>query len=208
MKSSSALRFILGALIAAKAVYLWSCVLQLQLIARAPVSLRDAQANDYRHRIVSLVVLAIAAVALILYFVWIFCAKRKAIWLGAEGAEYSPGLAIGCHFIPIGNLFMPLQSMRELWQMSICPKEWRAQIASSMVIIWWVLWIVTGIAGYAILFVSRSGQGLDHLRFVTYFLLCSSLISMVCDGLLYLIVGRVSAGLKSHSEAAGLAPVA
>jgi Domain of unknown function (DUF4328) len=193
---------------AAKAVYLWSCVLQLQLIARAPVTFAQAQANDVRHRIVSVVVLAMAAVALVFYFVWIFRAKRKAIQLGAEDTEYSPGLVIGCHFIPIGNLFMPLQAMRELWKASISPREWRGQSVSPMVTMWWALWIATGIAGYAIFFVSRSGRGVDHLRFVTLALLFSSTLSLVCYWLLYLIVGRVSAGLRSNSEAASLAPLA
>jgi|GEM_PF-2036203 len=87
----------------------------------------------------------------VLFLVWIYRAHANLTPLGAARLEYSPGWAVGSFFVPILNLFRPYQIVREIWKASqpayLRPIEWQQAPVSSMLLTWWLLWIITNVVG-------------------------------------------------------------
>jgi Na+/melibiose symporter-like transporter len=198
MKASSILQCALGAFITAKAIFICSCIMQLTLLAKARFTMEEAQANDIRQRVVAFICLGFFLVVLVMYFIWFFRSKRKSVELGSRDIQYSPGLSVGCHFIPFANLIMPYQAMSELWKSSLNPVDWKNQPLSPAVGVWWTLWILNNIGGYAVFFFMKSGTGIDHLRSATIYLMLLSGISILAHSFLFWLVSQISDSLDSH----------
>jgi Domain of unknown function (DUF4328) len=196
MRSATALRGILATYLTVKCAFIVSCVMQIQLIARAPVSMAAAQANDRRQQLLAYSNLVLLVATLVAYFVWIYHAKKRAEELGGSGFEYSPGLSVGCHFVPLGNLYMPFKAMSELWRAGINPADWEVQPLSPAVGWWWALWLMNGFFGYAVYFTAKGGSGLDHLRLVTKMFIVSGVFSIAANGLLLFLAARISENLE------------
>jgi hypothetical protein len=94
--------------------------------------------------IVQTLVFAVTAVVTLR---WIYLANANARALGAEDMMVSPGWAVGWFFVPLMNLVMPFVMMRELWKASARPKDWQMESAPAPILLWWILWIASGIAG-------------------------------------------------------------
>jgi len=183
MKSASALKIVIGIFAAIKVLFLLSCCMQLILVARAPFSMAEAQTNDLRQRLCALLSLAWFVLFLVVYLIWLFQAKRRSIELGASNVEYTPGLAVGCHFIPIANLFMPYKAMAELWKASLNPADWQSQRVTPGVAAWWTPWIFGTLVGWLVV-AEKGGHGIDHLRRVTIELIVSALFTILSIGAL------------------------
>ncbi len=77
-----------------------------------------------------------AAVAMIFALIWQFRAATAAQALGYP-AKRSPGWGVGCWFVPIVNLWMPYQAIRDC----LAPDDPRRRL----VLRWWLVWIGTQI---------------------------------------------------------------
>ena len=53
--------------------------------------------------------------------------------------EITPGWEIGCYFVPIANLAMPYLVMKEIWNASASPADWRSLSGHPIVKWWWGL---------------------------------------------------------------------
>lgn len=78
----------------------------------------------------------------ILVCIWTYRANSNVRALGATGLRFSPGWAVGWHFVPIAWFWMPFSVMREIWRASASPDEWRRQPGSALLGWWWALWLV------------------------------------------------------------------
>ena len=78
---------------------------------------------------------------------WIYFATANAHAFGAEGLRCGPWLAVGSFFIPIANLVMPFQSMRDVWKASVEPRDWEVVKATPLLGWWWLFWLAGNIAG-------------------------------------------------------------
>ena len=56
---------------------------------------------------------------------------------------FTPGWVVGWYFIPIAWFWKPYQAMREIWQASVSPADWKQQVGSPLLVWWWALWILT-----------------------------------------------------------------
>ena len=180
-----------------KLMYVICCLLQLSLLSHAPISMSEAQANDHRMKAVATAALISFVLMLLAYYVWIFSAKKESVRLGAAGLAYSPGLSVGCHFIPIGSLFMPYFAMQELNQTSLDPLNWNTQRKSDLVVFWWISWVVATLAGFVPFVFLTSGRGLDHLRTYTWLLIGVGALYLVSYALLFLVVKKISRQIQS-----------
>ena len=81
---------------------------------------------------------------------WVYRVNRNVRALGAEGLRYSPGWSVGWFFIPLWNLFMPYNVMKELWQAnsSSSNTEWRSAPVSPVLGAWWAVGLLLGITHY------------------------------------------------------------
>ncbi|MDQ2076382.1 DUF4328 domain-containing protein [Marinimicrobium sp. ABcell2] len=148
---------LLYALVVAAVIALISGMLEYQLLsdfqegvyASQELAIAAGEASDARQRLVAIVQLAIFIVAGVLTLMWIYRANYNARQLGASGMEFTPGWSIGWYFIPLANLWMPYQAMREIWKASRNPQDWRGATVSPLLPWWWFFWIALGVLGHA-----------------------------------------------------------
>ena len=119
-----------------------------------------AEASDLRLRIVSIAQIAIFIATVVVFSRWIYVAHANKWSLGATGMRFTPGWAIGSFFVPIINLYMPYQAMKELWLVSADPLQWQHQRRSAILPWWWLFWLVSGILGQASLRMSLRAEAL------------------------------------------------
>lgn len=87
--------------------------------------------------------ITVALATAILVLTWTHLANYNARQLGAADMRFTPGWAVGWHFIPIAWFWKPYQAMTEIWRASVSPSDWRATPVSPLLHWWWGLWIVT-----------------------------------------------------------------
>ncbi|MDQ8756860.1 DUF4328 domain-containing protein [Sphingosinicella sp. LHD-64] len=78
---------------------------------------------------------------------WLYVAGANARAMGATDMMGSPAWAIAWYIVPLANLFMPFVAMRELWRASADPRDWQAASAPAILILWWLCWLASNIAG-------------------------------------------------------------
>lgn len=78
---------------------------------------------------------------------WLYLANANARALGATDLMGSPALAVWWFFIPLANLFMPYVTVRDMWKASANPRDWQGASASGAIILWWILWLASNVAG-------------------------------------------------------------
>jgi hypothetical protein len=118
-------------------------------------------------------------VAIILFCVWVYRANRNARALGARGMRFTPGWTVGWFFVPIMNLFMPYQAVKEIWQTGDPrrgPDDWKTG-GSTLVGAWWGFWLLANLGGRALDSIGATSSGqvailfgvaaIDALLFVT-----------------------------------------
>lgn len=81
------------------------------------------------------------------FLLWFSRSYRNLRALGAEGLEYSPGVAIGWWFVPVANFWRPFQVAVEIWKASD-PSTTRSDLSSrarmptpALLAIWWMGWL-------------------------------------------------------------------
>ncbi len=79
----------------------------------------------------------------VLILMWIYRANANAKLLGAADMQFSPGWSVGWYFIPIMWLWKPYQVMKEIWQTSANPQDWKNQSVTPLIGWWWFFWIAT-----------------------------------------------------------------
>ena len=75
---------------------------------------------------------------------WIYRVDSNAHAVGGE-MSITPGWAVGWYFVPLANLAMPYQAMREAWDSSHEAAAMEDERDSPLLPLWWGLWLVTNI---------------------------------------------------------------
>lgn len=86
---------------------------------------------------------------MLVFFRWLYVMYKNLYALGLEGVEYSPGWAVGWFFVPIMNLFRPVQVIGELWrgsQPGTNAETWTEERVPSFIVVWWVVWVASGLS--------------------------------------------------------------
>lgn len=110
---------------------------------------RGVLSDDLLTSVIVLVQAAVFVSAGSTVLVWTWRAKTNTRENGARDLSYSPAMAVGSYFIPLLNLAMPLQAMRELYKASVDPRDWEAVDVPAIFAFWWTFWIAGNIAGIA-----------------------------------------------------------
>ncbi len=127
------------------------------------LAVADGEASDQRQRLIGIIYMVVFIVSGFLILRWIHRANYNARQLGAENMKFTPGWSIGYYFIPVLTLWKPYQAMKEIWKASKTSSNWEASGASSILPIWWTLWLVSGFLGQAILRLSMRAEELPEL---------------------------------------------
>jgi hypothetical protein len=122
-------------------------------------AVQDAALLDSVSRIIGFGGLVVYVLTLILFFWWIRRANVNARRLGAVDMQFTPGWAIGWFFVPVANLTMPYHVMKEIWNASASPADWRLMPGHFIVRSWWGLLLVCSFIGYVAVVGSASSRG-------------------------------------------------
>ena len=80
--------------------------------------------------------------SLVLLLVWTHRANHNARALGASGLRFTPRAAVAWYFVPIAWFWKPYQAMREIWNASARPADWKNRQGSALLGWWWGLWLL------------------------------------------------------------------
>jgi hypothetical protein len=97
--------------------------------------------------LVALLELPVLAITCFLFLRWTYLAYKNLVAFGTRGLSYTPGFAVGYFFIPILNIYKPIQVFSEIWKASDPAyvdnsSEWRKTRIAAMIPCWWLTWIV------------------------------------------------------------------
>jgi hypothetical protein len=123
----------------------------------------DALASDARQKFIGAVQIVLAIISGIVFFCWVYRANANARQLGAVGMASSPGWAVGCFFIPIANLWMPYQAIKEIWQASAAPADWQNRRRGAILPWWWLFFLLSSIAGQVAFVILRSAHDISTM---------------------------------------------
>jgi hypothetical protein len=122
---------------------------------------------------------------------WLYRAYKNIQGFGAKDLKYSPVWAVIYYFIPILCLFRPVNVISEIWRASVDPMTWRQQKASSIIGIWWGVWLFYSLLMQISLeFVSETND-LKTWRWTGLLDLVSDLLAIVLVWLTLQIVNRI-----------------
>lgn len=155
----------------------------LQIIAIGEdVSIEQANANDLRQQILSILFLVAYFISAITFIQW-FRRAYSNLQTKVPYLAYTEGWAAGSWFVPVLNLFRPFQIMKELYveTMDLLRKNGqsdRIALGTVALIIWWTLWIINGILGQIVFRISMSAETLDELMDSTAISIVSNLVGI------------------------------
>ncbi len=165
------LKVSLGAFILIGLISAWSGWQELELLERVAsgewVSEEEANANDYRQWVLSVVSLLVFLLTAILICRWTYLSNKNARALGAEPMEHSPGWSAGWYFIPIACWWKPYQALREIFMASHPghDADWKQAPSPDLMPLWWALWILSSVMGTIIGVAARNLETIeDYLR--------------------------------------------
>lgn len=146
------------------------------------------------------------------FLVWFSRAHKNLPVLGAVGLEYSPGWAVGAFFVPIMNLYRPMQIMREVWKASdpATPRDepygWSERPSSPLIGWWWGLWIARAFLGSIGSALLRRADSLESYRTSIAWNLISQMATLAATVLLILLVRRIYQRQERRAEIVGRTP--
>ena len=110
---------------------------------------------------------------------WIYLTNANAHVLSSD-MTMRPGWAVGWFFVPLANLFMPYQGVKETWRESHEAAGRYEDMDSSLLPLWWGLWIATNIIANLTFMLDggTTGDGLEGARYAD--LLSSALNMPLC----------------------------
>ncbi|MBX9805182.1 MAG: DUF4328 domain-containing protein [Alphaproteobacteria bacterium] len=107
------------------------------------IATQASEASDDRQGIIALFYLPIYFLSLVLFFVYVYRSNHNSRYLGAKDLRQSPAWAVIWAFIPIMNIWKFYQAIKEIWQSSIDPLNWRQVEIPSLLPVWWIVYLVS-----------------------------------------------------------------
>ncbi|MBB5411691.1 hypothetical protein HDG34_005652 [Paraburkholderia sp. HC6.4b] len=122
---------------------------------------------------------------------WVYLTNANAKYLVAT-KPMRPGWAVGWYFIPFATLWKPFRGMRETWQISANPDNWRSVSVPAKLRWWWGLWIATCIFGNGALRASIKAENVSQYRGSESLTVMSSLLGIAAALVLIRIIRQLT----------------
>ncbi|MEX2457967.1 MAG: DUF4328 domain-containing protein [Actinomycetota bacterium] len=177
----------------------------------ASVSAAEALSSDRRQQVLgalSILVLIGAAGA------WLTLQHRAQTNLhgmGMVGLQFTPGWAVGWWFVPLANLVMPFQTVRELRKASDPEADryrWRLIKTPRLLGWWWAAWLIGNIGGsFGVRFGADAEVPADVLATGSTIRGAALVVVAVAAVLAALVVRDITAGQAERVRRHGDAPV-
>ena len=101
--------------------------------------------------VLGLATIAVYIATVVVFLMWLYRASNNVAAFGAT-TQHSSGWAVGSFFVPIMNLFVPYQAVRDIWQKSepdATDTFSYLQSPPGFFPAWWGFWIASNIASNA-----------------------------------------------------------
>ena len=101
--------------------------------------------------VLGLATIAVYIATVVVFLMWLYRVSNNVVAFGAP-RQTSAGWAVGSFFVPIANLFIPYQAIKEIWQKSDpTPTDAFSYVMSppGFFPAWWGFWIASNIASNA-----------------------------------------------------------
>lgn len=205
---TNALKILLAVFFAMSIIEFVSFLLQYTLLNRQGYSLAEARANDVRQHFVALFTILVYLATVIVFCCWIYRANRNVRALGAQGLRISPGWAVGYFFVPILNWWRPYQAMKDLWRASKNPAAWDCVKPGAILGIWWGLWLVSNILGYAAMQDGLRAHTIETLKMATISGLATEIARLPLCVCAFLLITQIDDALNAaNSQNTELCPL-
>jgi hypothetical protein len=200
---TSWVRLLLYVNAAVAAAWIVSDAMQLQLLASAPYSLEDAEANATRQQIVIAVYFLSFVATVVPFAVWVYRANVNVRQLGAQDLKFTPGWAVAWYFVPFLSFWKPYQAMKEIWRASKSPGAWEAEEIPVLLSWWWCAWIVASIGGNLSFKFSLAARTVDDLVASTWVSIAVSAVTVASAVLAAKVIGQIHSMQIGHTVPAG-----
>lgn len=118
------------------------------LLANAALSVGTLGVQQLVHREIVFQGLAVVALVLLAVTGLVWCAWQWRMAVSSpDRLRRAPKIHVGSWFIPVANLWLPIQNMNELWH-AYEPHDARGRGRGiSLVLPWWTAWIISAVLG-------------------------------------------------------------
>ena len=142
------------------------------ILAGVPVSANDLHESELRQEQSWIITLSIWLLTSIVFMVVVARLARACEELGTQDLKYT-SYAVVSYFIPFLNLVRPYRAMQEVWTSTEPNKDSSSFGASfsqpsSLVKLWWGLWIISRIYGNHVLRAASSADTNEELQMALY----------------------------------------
>lgn len=147
----------------------------------AVITTSSATLNDMREGIIGVIYMVAFITSAVIFIRW-FRRAYFNLHILTNGLLHKEGWAAGAWFVPIVNLFMPYQIMKELYVESnkvLVAQEQPQRLKVANVGWWWTFWIASNIAGQVIFRVSKSAETLEELSNASIISIISNIVGIV-----------------------------
>lgn len=158
------------------------------------VSESAANANDIREQIIAIVYLIVFFVSIITFIQW-FRRAYFNLHMRSTQLRHSEGWAAGAWFVPIFNLYAPVQIMTDLYEESknVLRKAGYTEefdLPKVLIALWWVLWLLSNIVSNFSSRINDQEIDLDKLANATIGSIVSHVLSIGAAILLIMIIKK------------------
>jgi hypothetical protein len=155
-------------------------------------------------------------VTAVVFLFWMHRAYSNLKSFGATELGFTPGWAIGYFFVPFINLWKPFEAMSEIWKASDpdtqvdASGQWKSAATGALLNAWWIMWLVSNIAGQAVLRTSLKAEESSEIMAATRIGMIADLLGIISAILALLVVHEVTRRQqeKHHQTVAATQPSA
>lgn len=130
----------------------------------------------------------------IVFLRWVYVSNSKLRTYCPEYITFTPGWSVGWFFIPIANLWKPVQVVREIWVASHGGDASTDQIVG----IWWGLFIVSGILARVNNRLAMNADDLASFNLSTLWQIAGDAFGIVLSIVAILMVQRIGAAFSEN----------
>lgn len=154
------------------------------------VSEPEAQSNDDRQMVIGAFYFLSYLLVVITFLVWVYRASKNLAALGFA-PWFSHRWAVGWWFVPIANLFMPYQVMKELWRCSN-PKVLDEGQRPRWLPIWWAGWLISLLTSNVTASLYLGSESADDLITAGWVSIVSDVFTMVALVLVLVLIQQIT----------------
>jgi hypothetical protein len=190
---------VLVAIIVADLVAIGSDIAEVRLLERAGsegISFQEADANDVRQAAIGAVQLVLFIGAAVAFIAWLRRMYENAIALAPPDPRYGAGWTIGAWFVPVWNLFRPVQLVNDVRRSGEPHPNWVPLVIWS----WWGLWLASLVLHNVSLSESGDNETLDSAIAGSKWLAAADGLDALAAGLAIAVVYVLTHAQEERAE--------